>query len=345
MIDFTRAFGSAWERMMVILFQPFDLGKWCAIGLSAFLAGLLSGGNGFNSFSGGDSQNQQNQHHTGIYHHHGGLFAQSSLPNPFNFGPSPQSLGTSATHMLSALQGGIAILIVTGIFIVIMGLVVLLYWLGSRGQFMFLDNIVRNRGSVAAPWSFYARPAHGVFLFYLACLGICMAAALVFIIPVALVMMSPSYMHFWTQGMALIALAFFGGIYLLLFVAFAIGIFFFREWSIALIFRNGLTVRAALAETWKLLCLHPGSAVLFLLLRFALWVALVILSLAACCFTCCVALLPYIGTVVLLPALVYIRCFSLDCLAQFGPAYDVFTVDLPSPDVPPNPASPLPPPV
>src|SRR5271170_1949206 len=48
MIDFTRAFDSAWERMHVILFRPFDFGKWCAIGLSAFLAGLLAGGNGVN---------------------------------------------------------------------------------------------------------------------------------------------------------------------------------------------------------------------------------------------------------------------------------------------------------
>ncbi len=49
MINFTRAFDSAWERMSIILFRPFDLGKWFVIGFGAFLAGLLSGGNGFNS--------------------------------------------------------------------------------------------------------------------------------------------------------------------------------------------------------------------------------------------------------------------------------------------------------
>jgi hypothetical protein len=50
-------------------------------------------------------------------------------------------------------------------------------------------------------------------------------------------------------------------------------------------------------------------------------------------------MLPYIGTVVLLPVLIYIRCFSLNCLAQFGPAYDVWTVDVPppAPFIPPPP--------
>ena len=49
MINFTRAFDTAWERMEIILFRPFDFGKWCAIGFSAFLAGFIHGGNGFNS--------------------------------------------------------------------------------------------------------------------------------------------------------------------------------------------------------------------------------------------------------------------------------------------------------
>ena len=37
MINFTQAFDLAWERMLVILFRPFDLGKWFVIGFSAFL--------------------------------------------------------------------------------------------------------------------------------------------------------------------------------------------------------------------------------------------------------------------------------------------------------------------
>ena len=70
------------------------------------------------------------------------------------------------------------------------------------------------------------------------------------------------------------------------------------------------------------------------LTRIALFVALVVLSVIACCFTCCIGALPYLGTVLLLPALIYIKCFTLDCLAQLGPDYDVWTVDVPSTETP-----------
>ena len=74
---------------------------------------------------------------------------------------------------------------------------------------------------------------------------------------------------------------------------------------------------------------HTGSIALFVLLRIAIFIGVAIISTIACCATCCIEALPYIGTVILLPVLVYVRCFSLDCLAQFGPEYDVWTVDVP----------------
>ena len=33
--------------------------------------------------------------------------------------------------------------------------------------------------------------------------------------------------------------------------------------------------------------------------------------------------IPYLGTVVLLPAAVFLRCFSLEYLAQFGPDWQM----------------------
>ncbi len=46
-IEFVKPFEEAFELMKKILFQPFDLGKWCVIGFAAWLAQLGSGG-GFN---------------------------------------------------------------------------------------------------------------------------------------------------------------------------------------------------------------------------------------------------------------------------------------------------------
>jgi hypothetical protein len=43
--------------------------------------------------------------------------------------------------------------------------------------------------------------------------------------------------------------------------------------------------------------------------------------------TCCIAAFPYISSVVLLPALVWLLAFKLLFLRQFGPEYDVWATD------------------
>ena len=48
-----------------------------------------------------------------------------------------------------------------------------------------------------------------------------------------------------------------------------------------------------------------------------------------CCLAGCLMLLPYLGTVVLLPVLMFKRCYSLYFLAQFGRDYDVFPPEPP----------------
>ncbi len=98
--------------------------------------------------------------------------------------------------------------------------------------------------------------------------------------------------------------------------------------------------------------LHRDSLDLFVIL--AILVVLVIatglISCFAICATCCVAAIPYIGTVILLPVFVLLQAFSLSFLRQFGPDYDVWTSSMPpeslpihsgAPPTPPEP--PLPP--
>jgi hypothetical protein len=108
-------------------------------------------------------------------------------------------------------------------------------------------------------------------------------------------------------------------------------LFLFRELGIPIMFRRGITAQAALIELMSLVARNAGSMAIFVLLRFALFIALAIVSVILCCVTCCIYLIPYVGTVFLLPAIIYLRCFTLDCLAQFGAEYDVFTVDVPPP--------------
>jgi hypothetical protein len=313
-INFTLAFDSAWERMMIILFRPFDLGKWFVIGFSAFLAGLVSGGNGFNNAS----LNKQG---------HFSLPNQETLSHSMN----------RAASAFSAFQAGFVALLVIGVVGLGLALAVLIYWLGARGQFLLLDNIVRNRGAIAEPWLRYARQANRVFFFYLICLAVSITVMLILGVPALLIGLPALTHHVWLKGASLLALVALGLVYFVFGLLVSCFVFIFREWGVPLVFRHDLTLGAAVSETWSIIRHWPGSTFLFLVLRFALALGLIVMSVLVCCATCCVAAFPYLGTVVLLPALLYIKCFSLDCLAQLGPAYNVWTVDVPpgaAPEIP-----------
>jgi hypothetical protein len=197
---------------------------------------------------------------------------------------------------------------------------------------MFLDNIVRNRGAISWPWQYYARQANSLFVFYLLFVVISFAIFLPMII-VAVVMCIPLIQQDrWPAGAEITGLVVLGLLYLVFALVFNFIIFVFREFGIPLMFRQGLLARPAFWESMNLVRQHTGSVVVFVLLRIAIFIGVAILSIIICCATlpcCCLGQWPYVGTVILLPVLVYVRCFTLDCLAQFGPEYDVWTVDVP----------------
>jgi hypothetical protein len=62
-----------------------------------------------------------------------------------------------------------------------------------------------------------------------------------------------------------------------------------------------------------------------------------IVGIGACigfCLCCasCLLLVPYIGTVILLPVLVFTRAYSLYYLQQYGPQFDVFRGEIETPE-------------
>ncbi len=313
MINFTRAFDSAWERMVIILFRPFDFGKWLVIGLSAFLAGLLQGGNGFNS--GSSFNNFSNLKKP--------VGSNNQMP-AFNL----HQFNSSFAHIVTGMQIGLIIFIAAVVIFFVFAVALVMYWLGARGQFLLLDNIVRNRGNVGWPWQHYARQANSLFGIYLLFVVISFAV-IVPIMVVGIVMAIPLYhQNRWPVGGEIAGFAALGLVYLAVAILLGFIFFVFREFGVPLMFRNGLLARPAFLEVMNLIRLHPGSVVIFVLLRIALAIAVIVVSIVACCF-CCIGAIPYVGTVAILPALIYVRCFSLDCLAQFGPQYDVWTVDVP----------------
>jgi tetrahydromethanopterin S-methyltransferase subunit C len=70
--------------------------------------------------------------------------------------------------------------------------------------------------------------------------------------------------------------------------------------------------------------------------------ALAVIGTLVACMTCCIGGLPYISTVLLLPAIVWLAAFKLLFLRQFGDAYDVWaTPGVATPVTEPNAPPPI----
>ena len=125
----------------------------------------------------------------------------------------------------------------------------------------------------------------------------------------------------------------------LVFVMIAVGIVFWiiarltKDFVVPLQFLRRIRCLDAWRELRGLLPGNIGNLVLYLLFRIVLAIAISIVVVGVVLMTCCLAgclfALPYLGTVFLLPVLVFERAYSLHYLAQFGPDYDVFSPPAP----------------
>jgi len=298
-INVVEPLSPALERAKRILFRPFDLGKWCIIGFCAWLACLgESGGTGFHVPAGGG--------------HGGGVE---------NFRHAFENARNYVLNNLGWIVPLAAAMLVIGL-----GLWLLLLWLNSRGKFMFLHCVALDQAGVSKPWNQFAHEGNSLFLFRLGLglIGWGLTLPLVAVIAVIIFKMVQrgkpdvsGIIGATALGLALIAVATVLAVIHKLTTDFVVPVMFLRR-------SRCLT---AWKELWKLLSAHAGLFVLYLL--FSLVLAMVtgmlvmMVMIATCCF-CCLMLLPYVGTVVLLPVLVFKRSYPLYFLAQFGPEYDVF---------------------
>src|SRR6266853_993753 len=86
----------------------------------------------------------------------------------------------------------------------------------------------------------------------------------------------------------------------------------------------------------RLILDDPVPFILFILFMIALWTGWIMVGCLVTCLTCCLALLPYIGTIIVLPVLVFFRSFSLLFLRQFGADWDVLSkIPVPETATPP----------
>jgi hypothetical protein len=290
-IEIFKPFGEAFELMKKILFQPFDLKKWLVIGFAAWLANLGGGGGGAGNFNYPDNRREHAQ----------------KLNETIGQIPQP------------VLITGICVLIC-----VVLLLVVLLAWLRARGRFIFVDCVVRNRATIVEPWKEFRAEGNSFFLFSLlvvfALLAVIVIAGLLLIVP---------FIPWGDQAQP--GIAFWIGLSLFVFVAVCLAF----VWALAsqlmvpIMYRQRCRARLAFAQAADLVTSHPGPILLYVLFLLLLAVAVVMISCVVTCATCCIAAIPYVGTVILLPIPVTLGVFSLLFLRQFGSDYDVWASSMP----------------
>jgi hypothetical protein len=253
----------------------------------------------------------------------------------FNFGDKHEE-----TQKLNEAIGQIPqLVLITGICVlvcVVLSLIILFAWLRARGRFVLVDCIVRNRAAIVEPWKEFRAEGNSFFLFSLV-----VALVVVPVIVIAGLVLIVPFMP-W-HGQAEPGVGFWIGISLTAFISVCL-VF---VWTLAtqlmvpIMYRQRCRARLAFVEAMDLVSSHPGPILLYVLFLLLLAVAVLMLSCAVTCATCCIAAIPYVGTVILLPIPVTLGAFSLLFLRQFGPDYDAWAGVMPlelSPPLLPPPA-------
>jgi len=278
------------KKVRDILFSPFDLGKWFIIGFCAWLANLGRGGFGFRF--------------------------------PFDGRRSRENL---PAQIHDFIVNNLALVITIGSILLMVGIIVaiVLLWLSSRGKFMFLYCVAQNKAEVKIPWYTCSSQGNSLFLFQLV-VGLISLVCIIFCIAAVIAMK----MYGIKMIVLIPLLVFIILIFILLILAFSMLFKFTADFVVPIMYLRNCTC----LEGWRLflsmLSNNKGKFILYILFQIVVAIAITIIVWAfaclTCCCACCIMMIPYIGTVLLLPILVFHRAYSLIYLSQYGNQFNVF---------------------
>ena len=310
-IEIFAPFGAALELMQKILFRPFDIRKWFVIGFAAFLSHLAGGGGNFANF---------NRH----------------LPTNWR-----SSMRSTTSDMSDSVHHFplwvIPVAIIAGL--IILAIVAVCLWLGSRGKFIFTDCIVRNRAAIGEPWNEFRREGNSLFLFSI-------VVGLLFLAVIAVfggIVFLPTILHGdnFTLSISFII----GGIsFVLLILIMAFAWALISQFMVPIMYRRRCPASDAFRATTALITAHLGLFILYFLFLIVLGLGTAMIACVATCVTCCITAIPYVGTVILLPLYVTLAAYPLLFIRQFGIDYDAWAAMAPrvssEPPIQPPPTTP-----
>lgn len=296
------ALGYAIDRSKQLLF-PLKPEKWFALGFTVFLA--QCGENDYNSVQ---------------------------LPNfPLGgSGPSAPSRPGGAPgaelqrmfeDVVRTVRGELAFYVTVAIvsFVVVVALSLFITWFSSRAKLMFVESVVWDRVALGQQWASSADLGLSLFkcrlLFNL-------AGFLVATLAVGSAVVT-GFADFQSGNLfgpaALLGFLLMGLTFSLLGFPLAIASLLLDDFVVPLMVIRNVRV----TEAWgicrrEVLPGNFGGLFVFYVLRVLLAIGIAIAVLVIRCVTCCVAAIPYLSSVILLPIYVFWRAFPLYYLEQIG---------------------------
>ena len=298
-ISYSDPLSRGWARMKKALFQPFDIVKWINVGFTAFLAGLTDCNRG----SGGNNSNM------GIH---------NDWDDFFSFPQTAWNWLTSHPLWFNLIIFGVILLFIVGI---------ILTWLSSRGKFMFLHNVVHNKDDVKEPWYEFKKQGNSLFWwrFIFGCI-VLLAFVAYFIF--CFITVKNMYYGEIPVGMKVWIIAGLIILFITLIIITAYISLFLNDFVVPIMYKHRMGSTHAWLKFLPLMGRHLGSFILYGLFIFALGIAVAIGIIFLALITCCIGLLlliiPFVGSVILLPVSYTFRALSIEFLKQFGDEFDVF---------------------
>jgi len=288
-----------WTRL--VLFKPFDIVKWLALGFCAWLATL--GQKGFN----------------------------------FNLNiPSGRGSGNPFGDVEAWMRNNADLVIAIVVTLVLLGiaLALLVTWLSSRGRFMFVDNIVHNRAEVKQPWREYREQGNSLFFFRV---FFWMASALTLLLlgGASALMIVPGVRNGSLEAVAIVGIVFAVVAFILWLVTVTVVSFILEDFVLPIMYVRRCRCTEAWREFRAVFAGHSSTLILYFLFKIVLGFVVGLLAGTIACLLCCIAVLPYIGTVLMLPFLVFGKSYSLYFMQQFHPDYRLLPLN-------PRPSDPMP---
>ncbi len=302
-ISYSDPLSQAWNRMKKALFQPFDIGKWFTVGFTAFLAVLVEGpGN-----PGGSANYSRTNRFSDL-----SWQEIAEWPN-------------IAWYWLMNHPVWFALIIVGIVFLV--GLMIVLTWVSSRGKFMFLDNVVCDKAEVVKPWNEFSQQGNSLFMWRLV-FGMISAFLVLTSLLIAFVVMINVFTGDTSLGTKIGSVTGLIFEFLILITVISYISLLLNNFVVPIMYKHRIGATQAWLKFLPVLLGNFWDFIIYALFLLVLYVLVVICVIFFGLFTCCIGFLlliiPYIGSVVLLPVSYTFRAFSVAFLEQYGDEFTIF---------------------